>query len=36
MPTATRIDRVVTYHEGLPHVKSNNPLITWSFETKII
>ena len=36
----TKFGRVVTYHEGLPHIKSHDPLITWSAEimwqTKII
>ena len=29
MPIATKIDRMVTY-EGLPLIKSHDPLITWS------
>ena len=30
MPMATKPDRVVTYYEGLPPLKSHDPLITWS------
>ena len=33
MPMATKLCRVVIYHEGLPSIKSHGPLITWSFET---
>ena len=32
MSMATKLYRVVTYHEGLPSIKSHNPLITWSYE----
>ena len=31
MPVVTKIGRVVTYHEGLPFVKSRDILITWSY-----
>ena len=30
LPVATRLSRVVTYHDGLPLIKSHDPLITWS------
>ena len=30
MPMATKLDRVVTYREGLQSIKSNDHLITWS------
>ena len=30
MSIATKLDRMVTYHEGLPPVKLHNPLIKWS------
>ena len=30
MPMATKVGRVVTYHEGLPPIKSHDRLITWS------
>ena len=30
MPIATKLDRVVTYYEELPPIKSHDPLITWS------
>ena len=40
MPIATKLGRVVTYHEGLPPIKSHDPLITWSckitWQTKFI
>ena len=26
----TKLDRMVTYHEGLLHINSNDALITWS------
>ena len=29
MPLATKHDKLVTYHEGLPPIKSHEPLITW-------
>ena len=32
MPMGTKLDRVVTYHEGIPPIKSRDPLITWSCE----
>ena len=36
----TKLDTVVTYHEGLPHVKSLDTLITWpwkiTWQTEII
>ena len=32
MPIATKLGRVVTYHKGLPPIKSHDPLITCSFE----
>ena len=32
MPMATKPDRVVTYYEELPILKSHDPLITWSFK----
>ena len=28
----TKLDMVMTYHEGLPPIKSHDPLITLSFE----
>ena len=31
MPVVTKLGRVVTYHEGLPFVKSQDILITWSY-----
>ena len=37
---ATKLDKVVTYHEGVPPIKSHDPLITWfseiTWQTKII
>ena len=30
MSIPTQLIRVLTYHEGLPPVKTHNPLITWS------
>ena len=30
MTTDTKQDRVVTYNEELPSIKSEDPLITWS------
>ena len=41
MRLATKLDRMVTYHEELPPVKSHDPLITlhyeiaWQYETII-
>ena len=32
MPIATRLARVLTYYEGLPPIKSDDPLVTWSCE----
>ena len=32
MPMGTKLGRVVTYHEGIPPIKSRDPLITWSCE----
>ena len=32
MHMTTRLGRMVTYHEGLPPIKSNNPLIKWSHD----
>ena len=32
MPMATKLGRVVAYHEELPPVKSHDFLITWSCE----
>ena len=29
LPPRTKLGRVVTYHEGLPPIKSHEPLITW-------
>ena len=40
MPMATKLGRVVTYHEVLPPIKSCNPLTAWSckitWQTKTI
>ena len=30
MTTDTKQDRVVMYNDGLPSIKSEDPLITWS------
>ena len=30
MPTATKLGRSVTYHEGDSTIKSHDPLIMWS------
>ena len=27
-----KLDKVVIYYIGLPHIKSHNPLNTWSHE----
>ena len=32
MPMATKLGREVTYREGLPPIKSNDRLISWSCE----
>ena len=32
MPAATKLGRVVTYHEGLPPMKSYDTLVTWTSE----
>ena len=32
MLTATKLDRMVTYSDGLSPLKSHEPLITWSCE----
>ena len=32
MSMATKVGRVVTYHEGLPPTKSHDPLIKWPCE----
>ena len=32
MPIATKLARVLTYYEGIPPIKSDDPLITWSCE----
>ena len=32
MLMTTKLDRVVTYHKGLPPIKSHDPLITRSCE----
>ena len=32
MPMTTKLDRVVSYHQGLPTIKSYDSLITWSWE----
>ena len=32
MPMANKLGRVVTYHEGLPPIKPDDPLFTWSCE----
>ena len=32
MPKVTKLSRVVTYHDQLPHVKSRDSLITWFSE----
>ena len=29
LPPRTKLGRVMTYHEGLPPIKSHEPLITW-------
>ena len=34
MLVATKLGRVVTYHQGLPPIKSHNLLITWSGRIK--
>ena len=34
MLVATKLGRVVTYHEGLPPIESQDPLITWPYETR--
>ena len=40
MLMVTKLDRMVTYHEGLLHINSNDALITWSckitWQTKTI
>ena len=40
MPMATKLDRVVTYHERLPSIKIHDLLITWyceiTWQTKTI
>ena len=28
----TKLDRMVTYLDGLMRIKSNGPLITWSYK----
>ena len=30
MPMATKLGKMVTYHDGLLAMKSHDPLITWS------
>ena len=32
LPPRTKLGRVMTYHEGLPPIKSHEPLITWPSE----
>ena len=32
MPKATKLDRVVNSLEGLPSIKSRDPLIKWLYE----
>ena len=32
MPMTTKFGRVLTYHEGLPSLKSHDPLIMWFCE----
>ena len=32
MPMATKLSMVITYHKGLPPIKSHDPLIMWSCE----
>ena len=32
MPMATQLGRVVTYHKGLPPMKSHDPFTMWSCE----
>ena len=34
MIMATKLEKVVTYHEGPPPVKSHGPLIMWSCKMK--
>ena len=40
MPMATKPDKVVTYHMGLPPIKSHDTLAKWSWkitcQTKVI
>ena len=32
MLMATKLGKVVTYHERIPYKKSHDPLITWSCD----
>ena len=32
MPMTIKLGRVVTYLEGLLHIKQNDPLVLWSFK----